>query len=117
MTTAVCCEEDEADLLKVVSGVHDLEDQTEESETLIESVTIHEDYDGFNLFNNICMMKLQAALASERWERHYSDKKRRNPRILCHDEIAVEVASCWWWWWCCCCYCYCYCCCCFCFFI
>ncbi len=64
LTTAACCENDDPFLLKVVAGTHDLSQEEGTVMLMLESVTIHEDYDAFSLYNNICIMKMDGDLSN-----------------------------------------------------
>ncbi len=84
LTTAVCCEQEDTFLMKVLAGTHDLGKGGQEvispladiqlfsaygsfvvlllQQVLLESVNVHEDYDAFNLYDNICVMTLDGQL-------------------------------------------------------
>jgi len=62
LTTGICCDSDETEFLKVVAGRKDLSDTSQGQEAFLESKIEHDDYDSFDIKNNICLMKLSNGL-------------------------------------------------------
>ena len=63
VTSAVCCDGESASNVRVVAGEHDLDvDEGTEQVAYANTLILHEEYTGFEIENDICLIGVKPAL-------------------------------------------------------